>query len=214
MIAMKPPHKFFERYLDNNLDELYNYLEDQLDLLISGKLVEIDSEILSKFNKYNGAPTQLGMHYNIFNFENKFIKNLQNALKDAVKEACDYYGHDYESMKYMIHGWYNYDPKTMDGSSGVNPLKNDKFYHDHMGGEGAPVYHGYYCVNAEPSITYYKINNEIDFENHNKNNRAIVSETGHPHGRDDWYQDKPRITIAYDIIPTSHYTFDSLWIEL
>jgi hypothetical protein len=37
------------------------------------------------------------------------------------------------------------------------------------------------------------------FENINKNNRLVVSETGHPHGRDDWYEERPRITIAYDI---------------
>ena len=68
---------------------------------------------------------------------------------------------------------------------------------------GAPWFHGYYCVNAEPSSTFYQINGDESnvFENINKNNRAILSETGHPHGRDDWFQEKPRITIAYDISP-------------
>jgi hypothetical protein len=79
---------------------------------------------------------------------------------------------------------------------------------------GAPIFHGYYCVNAEPSITYYKINGNDLFENHNKNNRAIVSETGHPHGRDDWYEDKPRITIAYDIAPKNSHVVTDLWISL
>lgn len=213
MISMNRPHKFFERFLNNELDSLYNYLENKLTEILTGKIEGIPLEKVSNFNKYNGAPTQLGMYYNVFNFDHPGIKNLQDALRDAVKEACSYYGHDYDSLDYRIHGWYNYDPKTQ-GSYGVNPLKDDKFFHDHMGGEGAPVYHGYYCVNAEPSITFYKINNEQLFENKNLNNRAIVSETGHPHGRDDWFQDKPRITIAYDICPSKMDIPTEVWIKL
>lgn len=213
MTDIKPSHKFFEKILENDTDDLYKFLEDTLGDLLNGKINNVSKEILSKFNKYNGAPTQLGMYYNVFNLNHPGIKNLQSSLKELIKEACQYYGHDYESMDYMIHGWFNYDPKT-EGGSGVNPLNNDKFFHDHMGGEGAPVYHGYYCVYAEPSITFYKINGETIFENHNVNNRAIVSETGHPHGRDDWFDNKPRITIAYDICPSKMDIPTELWIKL
>jgi hypothetical protein len=212
MIAMKPPHKFFDRFLDNNLDEMYTYLEMKQDELLAGTLTEIPREELSKYNKDNGAATQLGKYYNIFNFTHPSVQALKSALRDIMIEASEYYGLDFEANKFAIKGWFNYDPKTI-GTSGVNPLKNERFFHDHMGGEGAPVFHGYYCVNAEPSSTFYKINGVDAFENINKNNRAIVSETGHPHGRDDWYQDKPRITIAYDIAPA----VDGLgngWIEL
>ncbi len=208
----KKPHKFFDRVLENDLDSLYNYLENKIDEMLSGKLFSIDQERLSKFNKNNGPSTQLGIEYNVFNFDHDGIRSLRNALKDAVKEACEYYDIDFDKSNFMIHGWYNYDQKARGGSS-VNPLKNEVFMHDHMGGEGAPVFHGYYCVNAEPSITYYKINGTDLFENHNKNNRAIVSETGHPHGRDDWFEDKPRITIAYDIAPSNH-SVGAKWIQL
>ena len=61
--------------------------------------------------------------------------------------------------------------------------------------------HGYYCVNAEPSVTYYNIDKkDVIFENVNINNRAILSETSHPHMKGKWSEDKPRITIAYDIV--------------
>lgn len=214
MIAInKPPHKFFEKYLDNDLNSLYTYLEYQQDLMVEGKLFNIDPKRLSPFNKLNGISTQLGMEYNVFNFDHNGIKNLQNVLREMTKEACEYYNLNFDDKEYMIHGWYNYDPKT-DGGSGVNPIKNNVFMHDHMGGEGAPVFHGYYCVNAEPSITYYKINGIDLFENHNKNNRAILSETGHPHGRDDWFEEKPRITIAYDICPRNMNIPTDLWIKL
>lgn len=213
MIAMsKKPHKFFERFLDNNLDEMYEYLEMKQDELIAGTLTEIPLEELSKYNKDNGAATQLGKYYNIFTFRHPSVQALKSALRDIMIEASEYYGLNFEENKFAINGWFNYDPKTS-GSNGVNPLKNERFFHDHMGGEGAPVFHGYYCVNAEPSSTFYKIDGDVPFENINKNNRAIVSETGHPHGRDDWYQDKPRITIAYDIAPGNNGLANG-WIEL
>lgn len=201
MLTEKKPHKFFERFLDNDVEELYEYLADKQQDLLEGKVGQIPLEELAKYDEHNGATTQLGMHYNVFDFDHIGIRNLKAALADAVKEANEYYGENFEENDYMIHGWYNMDPKTQ-GKKGVNPLQNDVFFHDHMGGEGSPVFHGYYCVNAEPSITYYKIDGVTLFENHNKNNRAIVSETGHPHGRDDWFENKPRITIAYDIIPS------------
>lgn len=213
MIAMRPPHKFFERFLDNDLDDLYNYLENKQQEMLENNIFNIPESELSKYNKYNGPTTQLGMYYNIFDFDHDGIKKLKEALAEATKEASEYYGIAYEEQKYKIHGWYNLDPKT-EGGGGVSPLKNDIFYHDHMGGEGAPIFHGYYCVNAEPSITYYLINGETQFENINKNNRAIVSETGHPHGRDDWYQDKPRITIAYDIAPSISDAPSDIWCYL
>lgn len=212
-MTKRKPHKFFERFLDNNLINLYTYLENKTDEIVNGTLFPIDQDRLSKFNKYNGPSTQLGSEYNVFSFDHQGLKALHESLRDAIKEACVYYDVDFEVSDYRIHGWYNYDPKTQ-GGSGVNPIKNEMFMHDHMGGEGAPYFHGYYCVNAEPSITYYKINGEELFENHNKNNRAIISETGHPHGRDDWYEDKPRITIAYDISPFNLKEQTDKWIKL
>jgi len=212
MIAMKPPHKFFESFVDNDLDSLFNYLVSKQNDILSGLVGNIPEDVLSKYNKDNGPTTQLGNYYNVFNFDIDSIKNLQNSLSKLIKDACEYYDLNYDILDFMIHGWYNLDYKTY--GSGVSPINNSHTFHDHAEGTGAPIFHGYYCVNAEPSITYYKINREVLFENHNKNNRAIVSETGHPHGRDDWYEDKPRITIAYDIAPKDSHVVTDLWIKL
>ncbi len=172
---------------------------------------EIPSELLKDYNKYNGAPTQLGQYYNIFSFNNEAIKKLQDALASMINEASEYYEIGYGAEEYYIHGWFNLDYKSR--RVGVSPLKNNYHFHDHMGGNGSPIFHGYYCVNAEPSSTFYKIGG-IDgplFENINHNNRAILSETGHPHGRDDWYEELPRITIAYDLAPKKE---NDKWIKL
>jgi hypothetical protein len=72
-------------------------------------------------------------------------------------------------------------------------------WHDH-GGEGFPFLHGYYSVSAEPSKTYYKVFGK-DVIINNKNNVAILSETGHAHAMAPWNLSKDRITIAYDIFP-------------
>jgi len=198
---MKKPHKFFDRHLDNDLDDLYNYLTLIHKDILYKNIFNVPENIISKFNEENGAPTQLGDYYNIFDLNHSGIKSLKNALHEMAIEACEYYGYNFEEQKYLIHGWFNLDYRSVINM--VSPIKKSEHFHDHSGGHGMPFLHGYYCVNAEPSSTFYQIdkdNNKI-FENVNKNNRAIVSETGHPHGRDDWFEDKPRITIAYDITP-------------
>lgn len=208
---MKPEHKFFERQLTNDLDSLYDFLDDISDKIVDENLLNVPDSVLVKFNKVNGAPTQLGTYYNVFSFDHPGIASLKDALKSMVAEAAEYYSVSPET-KFYLTGWFNLDFPTVDKNFGVNPLRDSRFFHDHMNGEGAPVFHGYYCVNAEPSVTYYDIDKTGNiFENVNKNNRAILSETGHPHGRDDWFEDKPRITIAYDITP---HNFGGLWIDL
>jgi hypothetical protein len=110
-------------------------------------------------------------------------------------EACEYYGINFEEQNYQVMAWFNYD-------YGLHKY-DVKNLHDHNHGYGVPDFHGYYCVDAEPSVTHYQIHKDPSnmFENINKNNRAVVSETGHPHSRGDWGSERPRITIAYDILP-------------
>ena len=219
---MKKPHKFFETFLDNDLNSLSSYLLDIQNKVFLENIFNLSEEMLSEYKKQSrGALTKLGISdYNIFTFANPEIYNLKSALKELTIEACDYYGIDFESKKYLIRGWFNADEPTENHEKhvGVNPIKNPKHFHDHSGGLGAPWFHGYYCVDAEPSSTFYQIdrNPEKIFENVNKNNRAILSETGHPHGRDDWFFDQQRITIAYDITPMENLigVKPNLWMPL
>lgn len=215
---IKKPHKFFEVIMENDLNELFQFLSEKQDQILDGLIPGIPEEQRIKFNKFNGGTTQLGNYYNIFDkryFGHDALRDLHRELRGTMKIAAEYYEINYDAESYMIHGWYNLDYKS-GNDNGISPLKNMNNFHDHMNGEGAPFFHGYYCVNAEPSSTYYKIGGPDGdpFENINKNNRAIVSETGHPHGRDDWYDEKPRITIAYDIAPKGHNTNDETWIPL
>ena len=174
MIAMKPEHKFFDKFIGNNVEQLLEFLSIKQDEILAGKIPGFPEDKLSQFNKINGPTTQLGDYYNIFDkeyFGHDALRDLHRELRALTKEACNYYGIDYDSQQYIIHGWYNLDYKTQN-ETGVSPLKNEQNFHDHMAGEGSPFFHGYYCVNAEPSSTWYKINGIDLFENINKNDRA------------------------------------------
>jgi hypothetical protein len=188
----KKPHKFFEKYLNIDTDRLANYLLKQYDRIENQTLRGISDLNVKKdlWITSQSRSTIKWQDYNVFQFYNEDIYDLFINIRNTLKEACDYYDVDYYKEKFLIQGWFN-----------VNYNKKGKLdWHDH-GPSGAPFFHGYYCVKAEPSRTHYRINNADEVININKDNRLILSEMGHPHAMADWEWDGPRITIAYDIIP-------------
>jgi hypothetical protein len=184
------PHKFFERNLDNNLLVLSSELQNRYEKIEQAKITGV-TPVTDKdlWKESNSVSTMKWRQYNVFQFHSIGIYNLYKAVKEMTQEACSYYDLDFEKEKFMLQGWFN-----------INYTKKGKLdWHDH-GPTGAPNFHGYYCVSAEPSVTHYKVfDNEV--ENQNINNRAVLSEMGHPHAQADWDWDGPRITIAYDVIP-------------
>jgi hypothetical protein len=184
------PHKFFERFLNNDLNYLGKELDDRYLKIQNAQVLGVselkDDEI---WKQSNSVSTMKWREYNVFQFHIPGIHNLFRSVSDMTKEACAYYGIDFDKQQYMVQGWFN-----------INYTKKGKLdWHDH-GPWGAPHFHGYYCVNAEPSITYYKVFDK-EVVNNNINNRAILSEMGHPHAQADWDWEGPRITVAYDVIP-------------
>lgn len=186
----KQPHKFFERFLNNDLNYLGKELDDRYLKIQNAEVLGVselkDDEI---WKQSNSVSTMKWREYNVFQFHIPSIHNLFRAVSDMTKEACAYYDIDFDKQQYMAQGWFN-----------INYTKKGKLdWHDH-GPWGAPHFHGYYCVNAEPSVTYYKVFDK-EVVNNNINNRAILSEMGHPHAQADWDWEGPRITVAYDVIP-------------
>jgi len=186
------PHRFFERYLNNDLDSLSNYLIKQYSDIENGKVPGVSTKKETSWSSSGSLSTMKWKDYNVFQFNNVEIYNVFKAVKDTVLEACEYYGIDFEEQQYMVQGWFNINYNHI-GKLG---------WHEH-GGPWAPYFHGYYCIKSEPSTTYYKIDdNENNIkENINKNNRLVISEMGHPHAMGDWDWEGPRITLAYDIYP-------------
>jgi hypothetical protein len=208
MINSKAPHKFFEKYLQNDLSVFSKYLLKVEKDLFNGDYPKISKEYAKKVKGVH----HLGNKFNVFQCYDKQVHNVFSSIRELLLEACDYYNIDFKSQSYMIQGWFNTDAM-------VNPpLEESTHYHDHLGGKGIPNFHGYYCIDAEPSVTYYKIggHESSPIENINKNNRLILSETGHPHGIGPWPFDKPRITLAYDVSPLMYMSGDELqhWVPL
>jgi hypothetical protein len=205
------PHKFFDKVLDNNLDKMSRFLtkvyKDIEDATLPG-VSPIGSKEHEIWLETGSSSTVRWNQYNVFQFYTEEIHNVFASLRELVIEACEYYDIDFEKEKFYVQGWFNINDR--------NVGKLD--WHDH-GGPYAPFFHGYYCVKAEPSTTYYKIDNDDNkvFENINKDNRMIVSEMGHPHAMGDWDWDGPRITLAYDIVPlrfVKNFDEEQHWVPL
>jgi len=210
--AYNKPHQFFEKYLDNDLNKMMDHLiqvyRDMQNANLRG-VSPVGSEKDKFWIESGSVSTVKWTEYNVFQFYTEEIHNVYSAVRDLAIEACDYYGVNFKEQKYYIQGWFN-----------INDRKVGKLnWHDH-GGPWAPFWHGYYCIKAEPSSTFYKIENRDDLivENHNKDNRLILSEMGHPHAMGDWEWDGPRITLAYDIVPLASLQLASAtpqhWIPL
>lgn len=194
LLTNNKEHKFFERNLDIDLVELSSFLEEKYKLIENVTLTGVTSMENDRgiFLESGSLSTVKWKEYNVFQFYHASLHKLYKEISDTVKEACEYYEVDFDKQNYYIQGWFN-----------INRAEVGKLdYHDH-GSPGAPNFHGYYCVNAEPSITHYKLFNDPSriVDNVNKNNRLIVSEVGHPHAMGDWDWSGPRITIAYDVQP-------------
>jgi hypothetical protein len=135
------PHKFFERFLDNNLTVLSAELQDRYAKIEQAKLIGVSPVGENEnWKQSNSVSTMKWRQYNVFQFHSTGIYNLYSAIRSMVVEACDYYGLDFDKEQFMVQGWFNIT------HSGKGKLD----WHDH-GPNGAPNFHGYYSVSAEPS---------------------------------------------------------------
>ena len=214
MIDNIKPHKFFFRTVDNDLEDLYSFLQKVNKMIRSEQLFNIDQVTDHTMNKFpknlfmsekDSVPSMTTEYYNIFNFKHPGLVNLLKAIKLMTIEACDYYGLNFSDQHFTINGWFNlYNVKnsTDHKVEMTEEIIKNLPWHDH-GSQGFPSLHGYYSVSAEPTNTYYKIDDKmITIEN--KNNLALLSETGHPHAMAPWSLPKDRITIAYDVTPINY----------
>lgn len=188
------PQKFFIRDLNFDLNKVANTLKFEYERIAKCEMRGIapHNDSLDIFAYSKSLSTQKSREYNAFQMYYPFMHELYSAVVDMTREACKYYEIDYNSEDWVAQAWFNINSIAKGG-------KLD--WHDHLNPSfKVPAFHGYFCVNAEPSQTHYLINDEEKI-NHNKNNRAILSLVGYPHAMGDWDWEGERITIAYDIFP-------------
>lgn len=197
------PHQFFYRDLKLNLNEVSKILKFEYNRIENAEMRGIkpfdkknpENEI---FKESKSISTIKSREYNAFQMYYPFMHELYSAVVDMVREACNYYDFDYNSEQWICQSWFNINKKENGGRL---------HFHDHIDQSHIGKYlafHGYYAVNAEPSITTYKIGDGIK-QNINKNNRALLSAVGFPHAMEEWNWEGERITIAYDVVPLKYY---------
>lgn len=125
--------------------------------------------------------------YNIFHFHTSNINKLFRLMQEKVRPVLN-------DEQYMLQCWLNVFRK----GQYVN-------WHGHWPEEHG-VWHGYYCVNVEPSTTTYRFHNGDTVDVENNNGLLVFGKSGlDEHRSSDWSDDnKERVTIAFDIIPISN----------
>jgi hypothetical protein len=138
----------------------------------------------------SSIPTQLFNSYNLLMYPLPQFHELYSEIKQFFYDELS----PNPDTKYYIQSWLNYYHK------------GDYIeWHSHWKPE-LNTWHGFFCVNTEPSYTSYKIPNYPDIVDIEcKNNLLVMSPSnGDEHRSSEWAGDNPRITIAFDIVPREH----------
>ena len=151
---------------------------------------DLNTKQTQEFYTYNPFTFGLRPSADVYWNLNRFFYN--NPQVNESKES------------YYIHGWFNVYTKK----------ENDKGYdhipfHKHIEVMHPHIYHGFYCANVEPSTTTYRIGPEqskSEWVTHQDYDDMIIySASGFEHASSPWMEEKPRVTIAFDIFPESIY---------
>lgn len=137
------------------------------------------------------APLTTKVHeqYNLLMYNFEEFHPLYIQIQNILRQLDDSYHH------YYIQCW-------------INIFKKGEFidWHEHYP-PSHNSWHGFYCVNTEPSKTSYKLPNVeecIDIDS--KDNMLVISRSnGDWHRTWPWeFSDRDRITIAFDIVPREY----------
>lgn len=173
----------YTRKLNLNLNKIINS---------SYKMYDFINTNFNKSDKeYNGQISmveQIFASYNLLMYPYPEFYELYYEIK---KMFYDKLNPEDSDESYYIQSWLNF-------------YKFGDFidWHNHWPPE-VNSWHGYYCVNVEPSKTSYRLNNsEKNINVENQNNLLVMSKSIEDQHRTwPWKYDEPRITIAFDILP-------------
>lgn len=192
-------YNFLHRETDVDLDKLVHFVNT---ISFELKTQFANSGILREKTedghpiKYN--PIDYWDNYNIFTYQNEQLYDLLQYIKSMTQEMCQRLNLDYDEQKYHVHGWIN----RYTGE--LNDLEKDRLpWHNH--GPESDHFHGVFAVDAEPSVTHYRIDGkEMDLE---QKNGQVVLLTNYEHTHGHWYKEKPRITLAFNVKPVNNLPY-------
>lgn len=148
-------------------------------------------------NAHTTVLTKLYSKYNLFLYPLPEFNKLFFFIRDTIREI----GGDQD---FYIQCW-------------LNIYRKGDFidWHSHWP-EHLKTWHGFFCVDCEPSVTTYKIpkktfiKKEVIVDVNSKNNLLVISKSdGDSHRTWAWeHADRDRITIAFDIVPRTSLEYD------
>ena len=151
---------------------------------------ELDTKKSQNYYTYNPFAFGLRPFADIYWKLNRFFYS-----NPQVREAGE---------SYYIHGWFNVYTKRKD-DKGYDHIP----FHKHIEVMHPHIYHGFYCANVEPSTTTYRIGPEQPESewvvHQDYDDMLIYSASGYEHTSSPWVGEKPRVTVAFDILPESIY---------
>lgn len=177
------------------------------------------SEQDSKYSKHKGdldLPTKIYHKYNYVTFPLPGMSKLYAAIRDAFIKSLAAEG-DNSYTEYAMQIWVNFYNK----GSNID-------WHYHWDRE-YDSWHGFYCVDTEPSsYTEYAFYSdekdpikgmlvEAEDEDHmsfllgvadkhvfveSRDNMIVITRSGNDcHRSSEWMAERPRVTVAFDIVP-------------
>lgn len=191
IIMKKLHHGLYEVQCDLNLDKLKNSCYTVFD---SVKNLDVDPVWIDNPGQPSApSSTKKILQYNLFTYVLPKIPELYKFIRSSFYQIeLDHYSKNL-NLNYYIQSW-------------VNVYKHNQFVDWH--GHHYPVgwaWHGFFCVDTEPSNTQYRFDNGTIVTVPSINNKLVLGLCeNNEHKSDIWpYIDRDRITIAFDIIPES-----------
>jgi hypothetical protein len=140
------------------------------------------------YKEFGSFTTSIFQKYNLFSFPCKEASILYRELVSNIIPYLD------KSEHYWIQCWFN----VFRENESIN-------WHSHWDKE-LKIWHGFYCVNTKNSYTEYKIPNLKEIiKVPSQDSRLVFGKSdGDEHRSSIWEnKNKPRVTIAFDIIPSA-----------
>jgi hypothetical protein len=187
--------------LNLNLAEITNScykMKSVIDTHFKKSILEV--EYAEDEGKLSPLTTQGFEHYNLLMYPFDGFHSLYFEIQKLFQQC------NTSKEKYYIRCWLNIYGKG-----------NFVDWHDHFPPKSGS-WHGFFCVDCEPSKTTYRLPNIVDLVDIvSENNLLVLSKSdGDQHRTWPWeYDDRDRITIAFDIVPST-YTGEFLnhWIPI
>lgn len=133
--------------------------------------------------------TKVFSSYNVLMYPLPEFFELYENIKSMFHTICES-----KNNKYYIQSWINF-------------YKKGEFidWHDHWASH-TEGWHGFFCIDVEPSKTSYIIPTFRDTIHVNGEDNLLVigKSIGDKHRTWPWTEDRPRITIAFDIVPRQY----------